>query len=198
MSHIVAEIMKRLLGILILLYSWVPAFAAPMTYIIDSHHTYPSFEADHMGISTWRGKFKESSGTVTLDREMQAGSIDILIDVASIDFGHNLMNSVARSAQMFDVDRFPQAQYTGTLEDFVDGMPTKAHGLFTLRGITHPLVLVIDRFKCIHHPFVKREVCGANAIGKFNREQFGIDIGKSMGFGMEVGLAIQVEAILQE
>jgi hypothetical protein len=43
------------------------ALADPVTYQIDPSHTYPSFEADHMGISTWRGKFDKSSGTITMD-----------------------------------------------------------------------------------------------------------------------------------
>lgn len=185
----------RLLG----LFAWpLWAGAAEQTYRIDSAHTYPSFEADHLGISTWRGKFNESAGVVTLDRAAQTGSLDILIETGSIDFGHNLMNNVARSAQMFDVERFPQARYQGALVDFIDGVPTRARGTLTLRDQTLPLDLLIDRFKCITHPLLRREVCGANALGRFNRESYGIDVGKAMGFAMEVDLRIQVEAVLSD
>ena len=57
---------------------WAPspsaAFAAPVTYNVDPEHTYPSFEADHFGgMSVWRGKFNQNSGTVVLDREAQDG-----------------------------------------------------------------------------------------------------------------------------
>ena len=51
------------------LFAATAAQAAPVTYNVDPTHTYPSFEADHMGISTWRGKFDRSSGTITMDRD---------------------------------------------------------------------------------------------------------------------------------
>jgi len=64
------------------------AFAAPSTYQLDPTHTYPSFEADHMGgLSKWRGKFDKSSGTFTLDREAKKGSIDVTVQTDSISFG---------------------------------------------------------------------------------------------------------------
>lgn len=54
---------------------------------LDPDHTYPSFEADHMGISVWRGKLTRSSGTLVFDKATGAGTVDIAIDLASIDFG---------------------------------------------------------------------------------------------------------------
>lgn len=187
----------RLLGLLTMLCGSFLTHAAPQTYKIDPAHTYPSFEADHMGISTWRGKFNESAGVVILDREASTGTLDIVIAVDSVDFGHNLMNNVARSAQMFDAERFPQARYEGELTEFVEGVPTRVAGRLTLRGITLPLNLTLERFRCITHPLLRREVCGADASGQFNREDYGIELGKWLGFAMEVGLRIQVEAILQ-
>jgi polyisoprenoid-binding protein YceI len=59
------------------------AFAAD-TYKIDPSHTYPSFEADHMGgLSVWRGKFDKSDGTITLDRAAKTGTVDITIDTTA-------------------------------------------------------------------------------------------------------------------
>ena len=52
------------------------AAAAPTTYKVDPEHTHPSFEADHFGgMSVWRGKFNESSGTVVIDREAKSGTV---------------------------------------------------------------------------------------------------------------------------
>ena len=66
------------------------ALAEPVAYEIDTAHTYPSFEADHMGgLSKWRGKLNASSGTVTLDKEARTGSVNVTIDMTSIDFGHD-------------------------------------------------------------------------------------------------------------
>src|SRR6202162_6135172 len=63
------------------------AFAAPVTYILDPSHTYPSFEADHMGgLSVWRGKFTATSGKVVYDMAAKSGSIEVTGDMNSGDF----------------------------------------------------------------------------------------------------------------
>lgn len=171
------------------------AFAAD-TYTIDPSHTYPSFEADHMGgVSVWRGKFTKSSGTVTLDRAAKTGTMEITIDTSSIDFGHAKMNDHAKSADMFDVAKYPTAVYKGTSVKFDGDKPVSVDGTLTLHGVTKPLTLAIDKFKCIQHPMLKREVCGADATASFNRADFGIDYGAKYGFSMDTKLAIQVEAI---
>ncbi len=69
----------------------VCAHAAEATYNIDPAHTYPSFEADHFGISVFRGKFTKNSGVVKLDREARTGSIDISIDPSAIDTGNSAL-----------------------------------------------------------------------------------------------------------
>ena len=173
------------------------AHAAPVVYRIDSSHTYPSFEADHMGISLWRGKFNRNSGSVTLDRAAGTGKVEIAIETASIDFGHDGMNEHANAPDYFDTAQYPTATYTGKLVDFVDGKPTRVDGILTLRGVSKPVELKILRFKCIQHPRYKREVCGADALGTLQRDAFGIDAGKAWGFDMTVTLRIQVEALAE-
>lgn len=174
-----------------------PAFAgaAEVAYEIEPAHTYPSFEADHMGLSFWRGKFNTSSGRIVLDREAGSGSVDIKVDIASIDFGNDAMNEKARSAELFDAGKYPQAHYRGRLGGFVDGAPTRVDGSLELHGKTLPLVLAIDRFKCTKHPMMPRDYCGANATATLDRAAFGIDAGKDYGFDMKVVLRIQVEVL---
>ena len=174
------------------------ATAAPVVYEIDPAHTFPSFEADHMGISTWRGKFNDSRGEITLDKAAGSGSVKVQIDASSIDFGLDAMNEKARSAELFDTAKFPQARYTGTLVEFRDGAPTKARGELTLHGVTRPVELRIERFKCMPHPLNKRDWCGADATATFRRDDFGIDAGKDWGFDMDVTLRIQVEAVAKQ
>lgn len=184
--------MKHLVALL-LAASSVSAFAT--TYNIEPNHTYPSFEADHMGgVSVWRGKFTKTSGTITLDRAAKTGTADITIDASTIDFGHAKMNEHAKSKEMFDVAQFPTAVYKGTAIKFDGDKPVSVEGTLTLHGVTKPVALTIKQFKCIPHPMLKREVCGADASAIFNRADFGISYGLPM-FAPEVKLAIQVEAI---
>ena len=173
----------------------VAASAKPVRYEIDPSHTFPSFEADHMGVSVWRGTFNSSQGEISLDKSAGTGTVDVTIDTASVDYGLDVMNDKAREADLLDAGKFPKAVYKGRLADFRDGAPTRVKGELTLRGVTRPLDLTIDRFKCIPHPLHKRELCGADALGTFRRDEFGIDAGKDYGFDMNVTLRIQVEAV---
>ncbi|MGB7479171.1 MAG: YceI family protein [Burkholderiaceae bacterium] len=171
------------------------ASAFANTYNIDPSHTYPSFEADHMGISFWRGKFTKTSGTVTLDRAAKTGALDITIDADSLDFGHAKMNEHAKNKDMFHVEKFPTITYKGKAIKFDGDKPVAVEGDLTLLGVTKPVTLAINKFKCIQHPMLKREVCGADATAEFKRTDFGLNYGVPMGFSPDVKLAIQVEAI---
>ncbi len=180
--------------------AWLPAAgAAPVRYDIDPAHTYPSFEADHLGgLSVWRGKFTRTSGQVVMDRAAGTGGVDIVVETDSVDFGLAQMNAAARGPDILDVERHPFARFRGQLEAFVDGAPTRAAGELTLHGVTRPLVLEIRQFKCMPHPLFKRELCGADAFATFRRDEFGIDTGLRLGFRMEVTLRIQVEALARD
>ena len=172
------------------------AMAAPATYNIDPTHTYPSFEADHMGgVSIWRGKFNSSSGKIVLDTVSKTGTVDVTIDINSIDFGLDKMNAHAVSAEIFDATKYPTATYSGTLAGFTDGKPTKVNGNLTLHGVTKPVELTINQFLCKQNPMSKKEVCGADALATFKRSDFGVDYGAAYGFKQEVTLRIQVEAV---
>jgi polyisoprenoid-binding protein YceI len=184
-----------LLAAALAVFSTAIAQAAPVTYQIDPHHTFPSFEADHMGISVWRGKLNKSSGTVSFDKATGSGSIDIAVDLASIDFGHDQLNGWARGKDFFDVKKHPKALYKGRFDGGSNGVPAQVLGELTLHGVTRPVVLKINSLKCVPHPLHKRELCGADAEASFNRDEFGLGVGKEYGFKMDVTLRIQVEAV---
>jgi polyisoprenoid-binding protein YceI len=173
------------------------ALAAPVTYNIDSNHTYPTFEADHLGgLSFWRGKVNSTSGTVTLDKEAQTGTVNVTMDMKTIDFGHQGLNDHAQTPDLFDTAQFPTATYTGRLTNFRNGAPTAVEGELTLHGVTKPVTLTINKFMCKEHPMQRREVCGADASATLNRADFGVNFGQQMGFDMGVTLRISIEAIV--
>jgi polyisoprenoid-binding protein YceI len=173
-------------------------FAAPVSYNIDPEHTYPSFEADHMGLSMWRGRFNKTTGKVTLDKSAGTGTVEVVIEAASIDFGHPKVSEYMLGTEQLDARKFPTMRYKGNLEHFVNGAPTEVRGELTMHGVARPVALKINMFKCIPHPLFKRELCGADAFGTLDRSQFGLDYGPQWGFKPDVTLRIQVEALAEK
>jgi polyisoprenoid-binding protein YceI len=186
MNRIVLASMAALLG--------ASAFAAPVTYTLDPQHTYPSFEADHFGgLSVWRGKFDASSGKVVYDKDAKSGSLEVTVDMSSIDFGMPKLNEHAKSPEIFDAAKFPTAKFSGKFTKFTGATPTEAQGTLTMHGVTKPVTLTINSFKCMQSPVSKKEVCGADASATINRADFGVNYGEKYGFRQEVKLQIQVE-----
>ena len=170
-------------------------FAVPETYQIEPTHTFPSFETDHMGgKSVWRGKVNKTSGVITLDRAAHNGAVEVTMEMSTINFGLEAMDKHARGADFLDVEKYPTASYKGKLTGWNADTPTAVEGELTLHGVTRPLKLTINSFMCKPNPMLKVDSCGADASASFNRDDFGIDGGKSFGFLMFVRLAIQVEA----
>src|SRR5580692_4783028 len=119
MNRIVMASLAALLG--------ASAFAAPVTYNLDPNHTFPSFAADHFGgLSVWRGKFDATSGKVVYDKEAKTGSIEVTVDMSSIDFGMPKLNEHTKSAEMFDAAKYPTATFSGKLAKFAGANPTEA------------------------------------------------------------------------
>jgi polyisoprenoid-binding protein YceI len=174
------------------------AMAAAETYQLDPTHTSPSFEADHFGgLSIWRGKFKKASGTVVLDRAAKTGTVDATIDLSSVGIGNDKLNEELVGDKFFDTAKYPTAVYKGTQIRFEGDKPVEVIGTLTMHGITKPVNLKIESFKCIQHPMLKREVCGTESTATFNRDDFGIDFGKAYGFNMKTTLNIQAEGVKQ-
>ena len=183
--------MKALL-LLLGLGAALPASAAETHYTIDPGHTYPSLEMSHMGISTFRGKFTKTSGKITLDREAKTGTVDVTVDAASLDFGNEKMSTSSQEKDWLDVATYPTMTYKGKLT-FTGDTPSGVDGELTLRGVTKPLKLTIESFKCVPHPLRKKEVCGADAHAEFNRDDFGMTRVSEGPLGV-IRVEIQVEA----
>jgi len=188
--------MKHHYALLLLTLAVTSASAASTTYNLDPDHTHPSFEVDHFGgLSTWRGTFKRSNGTVTIDTEAKTGTVDVIIDTATVDFAQDKLNEHVSSPEMLDVAKYPTAEYKGRFVEFANGAPRTVTGVLTLHGVSKPVTLTINSFKCIEHPMLKKQVCGADASGSFNRADFGVNYGQQYGFKQDVLLRIQVEGV---
>jgi polyisoprenoid-binding protein YceI len=188
--------MKINYALLLLVLGMTSATAASTTYNVDPDHTHPSFEVDHFGgVSIWRGTFKRTSGTVQIDTAAKTGTVDVVIDTATIDFAHDKLNEHVSSPEMLDVAKYPTAEYKGKFVEFANGAPKTISGDLTLHGVTKPVTLTINTFKCFQNPMLKKQVCGADASGSFNRADFGVNYGQQYGFKQDVLLRIQVEGV---
>src|SRR6202051_4513829 len=150
--------MKNHILPLLLILGVTSATAAPTTYSVDPDHTHPSFEVDHFGgLSTWRGTFKKTTGTVEIDVAAKTGTVDVVIDTATVDFAHDKLNAHVSSPEMLDVAKYPTAEYKGKFVEFANGAPKTVSGELTLHGVTKPVTLTINSFKCFEHPMRSEE-----------------------------------------
>jgi polyisoprenoid-binding protein YceI len=173
------------------------AWAESALYSIDPTHTFVTFEVDHLGISTNRGRFDKKEGTVQLDRAAKTGRVELTIDTGSINTGTPQFNRHLQSKDFFNAAEHPTAKFVGDRFSFDGDKITEVAGTLTLLGKTHPVVLKAKRFNCTQHPMLKREVCGGDFETTIQRSQWGMDYGLQMGMADNVRLVIQVEALRQ-
>lgn len=185
--------MKKALTVLALASTLsISAFAAD-SYTIDPRHTFPSFEISHLGFSIQRGRFDRSAGKITLDPAAKTGSIDVTIDASSISTGLPDLEEHLRGEDFFDTAKYPTITFTSTKLRFDGDKLVGADGDFTLHGVTRPVSLQLDQFKCGIHPMTRKTTCGANATTQIKRSEFGMS--KYVpAVGDDVKIAIQVEA----
>lgn len=186
--------MNRLAALALLAAATSATHAAPVTYVIDNNHTYPRFSYDHFGYSTQLSRFDKTSGKITLDREAGTGAVEVVIETRSVDTGSALFNEHIQGSDFLDTAQFPTATYRSTAIKFDGDKPVSVEGQLTLKGVTRPVTLTVTSFKCMPHPMVKKDACGANAVATVKRSEFGA--GKyAPHVGDEVNLSIAIEAI---
>lgn len=185
--------MKKPIAILLASLLAAPALAAD-NYTIDSTHTWPVFEVNHMGFSTQRGRFNKSSGKISLDAAAKKGSVELVIETASLDMGFDKWDEHMKSEDFFNVAKFPTMRFTSDKLVFDGDKVVAAEGSFTLLGVTRPLTLTVSNFRCAPHPMVKKPACGADITATLKRSEFGMS--KYVpGVSDEVRISAPVEAI---
>lgn len=189
--------MKRIALVTALAAFSIAAQAAPVTYVIDNHHTYPHFTYNHLGFSNQTHKFDRTSGTVVLDRAAKSGSVDVSIDATSVNTGYALFNEHLQAADYFDTAQYPTITFKSGKMTFNGDQPVSVAGDLTIKGVTRPVTLVITHFKCQPHPMLKVEACGANATTEVKRSEF--NMGKNVPYvSDEVTLTLAIEAVRQQ
>jgi polyisoprenoid-binding protein YceI len=173
------------------------AQAQSAAYAIDPTHTFVTFEIDHFGTSTNRGRFDKKEGTVSFDRAGKTGKVDITIDTTSINTGTAPFDGHLKSAEILNVAAHPTARFVSDKFVFEGDKVKEVTGQFTLMGKTHPVTLKANKFNCYMNPMVKREVCGGDFEATIKRSQWGASYGINYGFSDDMRLVVQVEAVKQ-
>jgi polyisoprenoid-binding protein YceI len=189
---------KRITMTAIALALPMAAAAAPETYTMDPPHSIPQFELDYIGFTTIRGRFDKTSGKFTIDRSARTGSVEFVIEAASVTTGDTERGSRPRTrdehlrtADFFNVAEFPRLTFKGTSVKFAGEAPVQIDGQLTMLGVTRPVTLKVERWKCGVHPFYKKDACGADAVAKLKRSDFGMTYGIP-ALGDEVSLHIGI------
>ena len=170
------------------------ALAAPETFAIDGTHTFPRFSYSHFGYSKQLSRFNKTTGKIILDKEAKTGSVDVTIDMKSVDTGYDVFNSHIQGEDFLDTEKYPTATFKSTKVHFEGDKPVAVEGNLTIKGVTKSTTLTIDSFQLMPHPMLKKDALGANASAKIKRSDF--NAGKYAPYvGDEVTLDIGVEAI---
>ena len=191
--------MKLRLTLCALALAPLAAHAANETYTIDPLHAYPNFWVEHFGLSMVHGRFERMTGKFALDRQAKSGSVELTIAANSINTGDGVKgerkqarDDHLKGADFFNVAEFPQMTFKSTKVNFGGDLPSSVDGNFTMLGVTKPVTLTFERFKCGQHPFTKKDRCGGNAVGKIKRSDYGMKYGIP-AMGDEIALNISFE-----
>ncbi len=138
-------------------------------YTIDPQHSFVNFSASHFWFATTHGRFDKISGKVTLDSVAKTGSVDITIDAGSINTDMALRDKNLRSPNFFDVAKFPSISYQSSVLIFSDDTLTGIAGNLTLLGVTKPVTLTINPYKCDTNPINQKERCRTAATTQIKR-----------------------------
>ncbi len=191
--------MKRIAPIAAALALALPGLAlgATSAWQIDPVHSHAGFGVKHMVISTVKGEFGKTTGTLTLDEaDLAKSKVEATIDVKTIDTREPKRDDDLRSANFLDAAKYPTITFKSTrVEKAVDGK-LKVTGDLTMHGVTRPVTLdVAGPTAEIKDPWgnVRR---GFSATTKINRKDFGLTYSKTIEAGPVVGdeVAVEIEA----
>jgi len=193
--------MNRMTRIAALAVAIAPAlaFGQAATWNIDSSHTRTGFSVKHLVISDVKGEFGKTSGKAQIDdADLSRSSVEVTIEVGSVDTRDEKRDNHLKSADFFDAAKFPTITFKSTkVTAGKEGAITVA-GNLTMRGVTKPVTLEGSITKAITDPWgLSRR--GASFTGKLDRKEWGVSWSKVTDVGAVVGdevkLDIQAEVV---
>lgn len=183
--------MKRLAVISLFLFANT-CVAQTKTWEIDPNHTTSQFSVRHLGISTVRGVFEKTAGTVVYDpADPSKTQIDATLDVSSVNTRIERRDNDLRSSNFFDVAKYPTITFNSKKTEVAGQGKLKVTGDLTIHGITKEVVLDVDGPTQPVNAMGGVRM-GAEATTKINRHDFGVN-GAPTVAGDEVQIILDVE-----
>jgi polyisoprenoid-binding protein YceI len=168
-----------------------------MTWQIDPMHTQVEFSAKHFGMMTVRGHFRDVAATGTIDpQHPEASSVDVTIDVASLTTNNAQRDNDLRSSYFLELDKFPTITFHATSVAQVDADSYTLNGDLTIKGITRPVTLQVQRYGEINDERMGHRVA-FSAEGQINRKDFGMEFDMLADNRLVVGHEIKINVELE-
>jgi polyisoprenoid-binding protein YceI len=147
---------------------------ATSTWTIDPAHTHVGFAIKHLMIATVRGRFMQVEGTVTVDEsDPTTASIDITIPTASVSTGDEKRDAHLRSADFFDVERYPTMTFRSKRVESKSSEAFRVVGDLTIHGVTRQVALDVQMLGRAKDPWGK-EHAAFEATTKIKRGDYGL------------------------
>jgi len=173
---------------------------APGDWAIDPGHAEVAFVGRHFMLTKVRGRFRGISGAVRVAEDPNDTTVEVAIDMASVDSGDDTRDDHLRSADLFDVANHPVATFRGTARGWT-GTSGKLAGDLTIKGITHPVVLDVDYLGYATDPWGGQRAV-FSASGNLLREDWGVGWNMVLDSGgllvsKEIRLELEIETLYQ-
>lgn len=145
-------------------------------WVIDPAHTEISFRVKHLMITNVKGVFNEFSGSATITgNDFRTAEIEFSINSASIDTGAADRDAHLKSADFFEVDKYPQINFRGTsAKNNTESDSYTLTGELTMKGITRPVRLNVEFAGTMKDPWGNQKA-GYTVSGKINRKEWGLN-----------------------
>lgn len=148
----------------------------PGTYQIDPQHTTVLFKVNHMGMSTFVGRFNSADAALEFDpAHMEKARLSAVINISSIDVNNTELAETLRGSNWFNAEKYPQAIFETTNVQLIDQSHAKFTGNLTLHGVTAPVELDVVFNGGGENILTGRYTIGFTATTHFKRAQFGMD-----------------------
>jgi polyisoprenoid-binding protein YceI len=173
----------------------------PGTFTLDPSHTHVGFSVRHMMVSKVRGRFAAVTGTIVIGDDPVASSVEVDVELASIDTRDEARDQHLRSADFFDAEAHPTMTYRSTSVSAVGKGRFTVRGDLTVKGVTRPVELDVSYEGTARDPWGNERI-GVSATGELDREAFGLTWNQGLEtggvlVGKAVKLEIEAEAIRQ-